>query len=196
VVSGFSGCNTYRGKYTVKGNVLTVTGIAATLMACPSPGLEIEKAFLAALGKAQRYSIVPGRLEIENATSKSLVFEAEPLPTLEGVTWNVLGFNNGRQVVVSPIGSTTLTITFDNGAISGNAGCNTFRGRYTVEDGKIAIGPVAATRKMCEKDVMEQERQFLAALEMAETWAIENGDLDLRTAAGARAIQARGASTP
>ena len=50
----------------------------------------------------------------------------------------------------------------------------------------------AAARMRCDGEgVMEQERQFLAALESATQWAIERDLLDLHRADGERALLAR-----
>jgi uncharacterized membrane protein HdeD (DUF308 family) len=53
---------------------------------------------------------------------------------------------------------TKLTMVFKDGSISGTAGCNTFQGKYTRQDNRLMIGPVAATRKFCAAEgVMDQE---------------------------------------
>jgi heat shock protein HslJ len=44
-LSGSAGCNRFAGGYAVKDGVLTAGQLAATLMACPGPGMEQERAF-------------------------------------------------------------------------------------------------------------------------------------------------------
>lgn len=44
-ISGTAGCNRFSGGYAVKDGVLTAGQLAATLMACPGPGMEQERAF-------------------------------------------------------------------------------------------------------------------------------------------------------
>jgi heat shock protein HslJ len=58
---------------------------------------------------------------------------------------------------------TSLELTAD-GQLRGNAGCNRFSGSYTLEEGRLVVGPVAATKKMCPAEVMGQEQRFLRAL--------------------------------
>ncbi|MFI5198831.1 MAG: META domain-containing protein [Candidatus Limnocylindrales bacterium] len=48
-VAGSSGCNTYDGRYTTNGNVVAITQLATTRLACPEPVMGQETAFLAAL---------------------------------------------------------------------------------------------------------------------------------------------------
>ena len=192
-VSGFSGCNRFMGSYTVDRDQLTLGQLAGTMMACPGAAMAIEGAFKGALAGTLRYAIVDDRLTLTPASGAPLVFDLEPKPVLEGVKWEVTGFNNGRQAVVSAVLGTRLTLSFKDGTLSGSSGCNTFRASYKVEESRIVVGPVAATRKMCSgKGVMEQERQFLAALETAVKWDISRGMLDMHRADGERVLTANG----
>jgi heat shock protein HslJ len=96
--------------------------------------------------------------------------------------------------VVSPLIGTTLTLSFQGGSVVGQAGCNSFRASYRREGDRLTIGPAAATRKRCNgKGVMQQEREFLAALASATTWAIDRDMLDLHRADGERVLLAHGA---
>ena len=155
--------------------------------------MAIEGAFKGALAGTLRYAIVDDRLTLTPASGAPLVFDLEPKPVLEGVKWEVTGFNNGRQAVVSAVLGTRLTLSFKDGTLSGSSGCNTFRASYKAEENRIVVGPVAATRKICSgKGVMEQERQFLAALETAVKWDISRGMLDMHRADGERVLTANG----
>ena len=51
----------------------------------------------------------------------------------------------------------------------------------------ISIGPAGATEMFCSEPegVMEQEQQYLAALETADTYKIEVLKMEMRTDAGA-----------
>jgi heat shock protein HslJ len=92
---------------------------------------------------------------------------------------------------VGPLTGTTLTVSFQEGVVVGHAGCNSFRATYTREGDRLAIGPAAVTRRVCAgKGIMEQERQFLAAIESTTTWTIERGMLDLHRADGERVLLA------
>ena len=79
----------------------------------------------------------------------TLSFTRVPPPELDGTNWTITGFNNGRQAVVSPLGDTTLTLSFRDGRVSGFAGCNGFNGAYTRDGDRLSIGPLATTRKAC-----------------------------------------------
>ncbi len=187
-VSGFSGCNRLVGSYAVEHDVVTFSQLAGTMMACPEPAMALEGAFRAALGGPLRYSVTGDRLALKPVSGEPLVFVAE-VQALDG-TWQVNGFNNGRDAVVGLSGKTPIVLSFEKGAVSGDAGCNTFRGAYVVDGKAVKIGPLAATRKACAEDVMKQEREFLAAIDSAVTWAVEGDTLDMHRADGQRALMA------
>src|SRR5438105_3558518 len=67
---------------------------------------------------------------------------------LAGTAWNVTGYNNGKQAVVSVVTGTHLTAVFDpKGHVSGSAGCNSYTGPVKLSAPSITIGPLSATRK-------------------------------------------------
>ena len=186
-VSGFSGCNRFMGNYTVDRDKLTV----GTMMACPEPAMALESAFHGALTGVLRYAISDGRLTLTPASGAPLTFQAAPAPKLEGVTWAVGSFNNGRHAVVGTLTGAKLTLSFQDGVVSGGGGCNTFRATYRREENRLTIGPVATTRMACAGEgVMQQEREFLAALETATLWTIQDGRLDVHRADGERVLTA------
>ena len=153
--------------------------------------MKVEKAVHAALAGTFRYVLADRRLTMLSGTEPILTFQEEAAPTLEGVTWKITGFNNGRQAVVSPLSGTTLSATFKGGWVEGFAGCNTFRATYNAEADRIVIGPAALTRMSCGGEgVMRQEREFLSALQSATTWGFMGKMLDMHRADGERVLTA------
>jgi putative lipoprotein len=67
--------------------------------------------------------------------------------------------------------------------VTGYSGCNQFMGSVTVSGDGLSFGPVAATRRMCQ-GVMEQENAFLLALENAHRHTISGEDLAITDANG------------
>ena len=113
---------------------------------------------------------------------------AEP-KSLTGNLWQVISYNNGKEAVVSVILGIELTALFDEqGQLSGSAGCNNYTAAYEVEGGNITIGPAATTRMMCSdpEGIMDQETEYLAALEMAASYEFEDDRLILLDAEGRR----------
>ena len=190
-LQGFGGCNQFVGSYTVSGDHMTLGPLAGTMMACAPPVMAIETTFKEAFSGTLYFRLSEGRLALASTSDAKpkLVFDAAPQPRLEGITWEVTGFNNGRHAVVSPLVGTTLTVSFQDGAIVGSAGCNRFRATYTRDGNRLTVGPATATRMMCDGEgVMEQEREFLAAIESATLWTVERDMLDLHRADGERVL--------
>jgi heat shock protein HslJ len=120
-----------------------------------------------------------------------LVYKAQT-QDLAGTSWEVISYNNGKQAVTSVLAGSSITAEFGkDGTLSGNSGCNSYNGSYTINGNQITIGPLASTRMACSapEGVMEQEAQYLAALETAATYQIEGTVLELRTQDGALAVQ-------
>ena len=188
----FAGCNRMRGSYTVEGDQVKVGALAGTMMACPEPLMAVEDAVKRALTGTLRYAVAGDRLTLTSSDGSALVFDAVPPPALAGSSWEVTGFNNGRDAVVSPLAGTTLTLSFEDATIVGHAGCNGFRASYTHDGDRLSVGAAASTRKACGGEgVMQQEREFLAAIESATKWQIERDLLDVHRADGQRVLTAK-----
>lgn len=187
MVGGSGGCNRYGAAYTIDGESLTIMPGPMTMMACPEPQMSVEQQFMAALGATTSYQIAGDQLELLDADGQPMATFAMQTPaSLTGVTWVANGYNNGRGGVVSILIDTEITAIFaEEGGLSGSAGCNNYMTSYAIDGDTITIEPAATTRKMCAEEVMQQEREYLAALLMAETFSIQGDMLELRTADGA-----------
>lgn len=191
-VEGFSGCNRFAGSYTLEADRIHFGPLAGTLMACGEPATALENAFRSVLAGAPRFALAEGRLSLTADSGTTASLREAPAPNLEGVAWEVTGYNNGREAIVSPQLGTALSLSFEDGEVTGSSGCNSFHASYTQEGNRISVGPLATTRKHCTGEgVMEQEREFLAALAAARTWSIRDELLDMHFEDGARALTAR-----
>ena len=187
-VAGSSGCNVYNGPATVAGATIKVGPLASTQMACEAPASDVEQAYLANLANAATFTATADTLKVfDGSGSTILEFKAGPANPLEG-DWIVTSYNNGAQAVVTPIPGTTLTVTFTADTASGSSGCNTFTGGYALDGDTVTVGPLAGTMKACEQPVMDQEAQFLAALQTPATVESSGGTVTLRDASGAMQV--------
>jgi heat shock protein HslJ len=184
-VSGSAGCNRYNGKYTSSGDSVTFSvNMAMTMLMCEQTIMEQETAYINTLGQVKTYSVADSQLSLKDVSGKTiLVFQAQS-QDLAGTSWEAVNFNNGKQAVVGVITGTTLSVDFGkDGTLSGNGGCNNYSGPYKVDGDKIKIGPLASTMMACSdpEGVMDQEAQYLAALQMAESYQVEGRVLELRS---------------
>ncbi|NKQ37184.1 MAG: META domain-containing protein [Chloroflexi bacterium] len=191
-LSGTAGCNTYNTSYTVDGDNISIPDlIATTMMACSEPVMEQEQDYLAALPQAATYAIQGDKLELRDANGSLLANYAAGPNNLAGTSWDVISYNNGNQAVVSVIIGSKITANFgEDGVLSGNAGCNDYTASYEINGDALTIGPAAATRKLCAEPegIMEQEAQYLAALETIATFTTDGEQLRTRTAEGSMAV--------
>lgn len=73
-----------------------------------------------------------------------------------------------------------VTADLDTGHISGNGGCNSYRGRYTVQGTKMTIGSdIASTKAQCEPGSSAVEAAYLKRLRQVKSYAIEGDTLTL-----------------
>ena len=156
------------------------------MMMCAQPVMEQEQQYLAAIQQAATYNIQGTRLELrsaDGALQASYTHQPAGASALVGPTWLMTAYNNGKQAVVSGVADTEVTAVFGaDGQLSGSAGCNRYNAPYTVDGDKITIGAPATTRMMCPQPIMDQEAQYLAAIQLAATYNVQGSRLDLRSA--------------
>lgn len=200
-LAGSAGCNNYSTSYEVDGNTISIGLVASTMMMCAEPEgiMEQESAYLAALESAATFEISGDQLEMRDAEGTRVAsYVASPPVSLEGTSWDVIAYNNGKEAVVSVIIDTEITASFgEDGTLTGSAGCNNYTASYEADGENISVGPAATTRKMCgePEGIMEQEAQYLAALESVTTYQIQGDRLEMRTTEGALAVSLQPADT-
>jgi heat shock protein HslJ len=192
-LSGSAGCNNYTTTYELSDDQMSIGPAATTRKFCGETGvMEQETAYLQALEQIASYKIEGDVLTLYDAAgTRYLIYTASKPVDLSSNTWNLIGYNNGKEAFVSVILDTTITASFGtDGKLSGLAGCNTYNADYTLDGEKISIGPAMTTRMFCAGEgVMEQEMAYLQALEKAATYKIEGEALTLFDAAGLRMAQ-------
>ena len=82
------------------------------------------------------------------------------------------------ESVAGEPGDANVTIQIGaDGAISGNASCNQYRGQNAATLPDFALGPVAATQLLCPE--MDTETAYLAALELISRAEMQDDKLIL-----------------
>jgi heat shock protein HslJ len=191
-VSGSAGCNGYSGQYTTEGENITIGGVITTLMFCGEDVSGQESQYLANLEKAAAYNVSGNLLKIYDSNQTLLLTYSVVQPlSLTGTNWQVLSYNNGRQALVSPLAGTNITAVFsEDKGLTGSTGCNNYMTSYEINDSAITISPAATTRMLCSQPegIMQQESEYLAALESAASFEISDRDLTLFDSNQTRAV--------
>ncbi len=107
-----------------------------------------------------------------------------PTAQLAGTSWALVTYGSpGAETALTPDSQITLQFG-EQGGIFGNAGCNSFGGTYQEDNGSVKFSQIIATLMACVPEgVMQQEHDFLDALNQAATFEITNGNLQIRDAA-------------
>jgi heat shock protein HslJ len=119
--------------------------------------------------------------------------EAPGANPLAGTRWSVANFNNGTGAVTGIVAGSTITMDFDAlGQVRGQAGCNTYSAYYQASGNAMSVNLPTSTSMYCEspEGVMQQEQQFLTALQSAATFQITGDQLQIRSGADALAVAA------
>jgi heat shock protein HslJ len=185
-------CNRVLGAYTLDGTNLTIQLGPSTLVAC-GPDSQ-DQAFLKGISEIGSFLFEDGKLHLVlKLDSGTMTFSGSDATALAGTAWKVTGINNGRQAVASVIAGTTVTMAFSpDGKVVGSSGCNEFAGAYETNGDLMTVGMLVSTRKACAQPdgVMQQEANFLTALQSAATFKITGDKLEIRDAGGALQVSA------
>jgi heat shock protein HslJ len=107
----------------------------------------------------------------------NVTFEEEA-PSLEGPTW----------VLDGTIPGTEITAKFDNGQVTGSAGCNGYNGPYfttpAASGGRLTISDLLPTMMVCEEAIMDQETRYLSVLMAASEYSIQDNELTIQYPGG------------
>ena len=148
-------------------------GLAAVLAALAAPMLMPVEAM------AQRRGQMPSREEMGGGITPIPIPQQEKTFPL-GASWSLVAMNG------KPVQERRATLIVDqNLRGTGFGGCNTFSASaYPLRQQSFAVGPIAVTRRSCDKGTLDFERAFLMALRSAQKWDLVSGRLVLKGGAG------------
>jgi heat shock protein HslJ len=124
----------------------------------------------------------------EEATSEATPAAEEEgtASALEGVTWQVVEYAGADRAMAAPVADATMA--FNNGQISGNAGCNGFFAGYVIDGAQLTIEQGASTMMACPEPEMAQETAIWAALGQAASYTVVDGQLTILNSDGVAVI--------
>ena len=140
------------------------------------------------LGTTTTYEM---RVQLTDGTTQTQQVTVTVIPgnPLANTSWTLSSFAPGRV----PLPNTSITLAFDGaGAVSGNSGCNSYSGAYTINGTSLSIGPLISTQMACEQDVMDQEQLYLASLQGAASFDLPGGQLVIFDAGGQEILRYNG----
>jgi heat shock protein HslJ len=193
-ISGSAGCNQYTASYETTLNGLSIGAPATTRMACGEPAgiMTQETLYLTTIQSAGSYAISGTMLTVSNNAGTAILtystvppYEMTPAP-MTGTVWYLNSFIDAQGNPWAPGAANPISLQFsDDGKVSGNAGCNSYSGTYTVAGNSITFSGFAVTLMYCgEPGVMDMESTYLAALPMMKVYGISGNELTLSDGIG------------
>lgn len=186
-ITAHAGCNHLMGDLTSLDNgVLTVAGMGMTEMGCDPARHEQDTWLADFLGSSPAWALDGDELHLSNDSAELVLLDREVADAdrpLEGTRWKVdsvitAGGPDGSVSSVPP--EADAHIVFDKGQFEGSPGCNSMWGRYTIDDGHIAITEVAVTAAGClDPGKANLEEQVSAVLSGRLAYEIVAGRLTL-----------------
>lgn len=95
---------------------------------------------------------------------------------LNGTIWTLLEISEDQPVLAD----TPITISFEDGQITGFAGCNNYSTSFTLDSDNpflMTIAPVISTQMACDEAILDQEIAYLTALNNSDMWGYDVGRL-------------------
>lgn len=130
-----------------------------------------------------------------NPSKVDLVLKRVTAPTtvanLENTTWvlQAYGLPGNLQTVLK---DSEINVFFDSnkGQVAGSAGVNRYTGGYELKDPKLTTKQLASTMMGGPQALMDQEKEYLTAIQAADSYKIEGDKLTI-TCAGKVLVFAR-----
>ena len=107
-----------------------------------------------------------------------------PIPQPEktfpkNIVWSLYSFNG------KPVSGELNFLIDDNNRGTGSSGCNTWSATMVPANGqRIGMGPIAITKKLCAKEVMQMEVGYLVGLRSGPFWDLVGPDIVIKAAQG------------
>lgn len=165
-----------------EGTIETIDGTTWTVnIEGESRTVDVSEAEIEGQPDVGLHVTIEGTEEDGNILAEKVEVEAEV--ALEDTIW-VLESYGDPENLNAVLEDTEITINFISAEVKmeGSAGCNSYFGSYEVEGNQLSIpGPIGATEMYCmePEGIMEQEQEYLAILQDAESYEIEDDQLQI-----------------
>ena len=174
-----AGCNTMSGQSSWDGNLLVVTALGSTEMACDPPLMDQDAWFADFLTSKPTVTQDGDSLTMTSNSTVIVLRDEEvvtPDASLTGTRWTLDSITSGDSVSSVPQGVTANVEFADDGSLTAALGCNRGSGNYTRSGSLLEFGPIASTQMACEPTASDVESAMLSVLQGSVNYAID-GDL-------------------
>jgi heat shock protein HslJ len=164
-IGGISACNHYGASAQIHGERLELGELVQTQMGCEPEVMAAERAYLAALARAERIRRSGSRLVISGPAAELRFAELPPVPLDElGTTMELETLVEGG-VARTPVAPARLRLA-DDGTLEGDTGCRRVSGRYVIRAGEVLVTRLSTDDPdgECPPEAEAQDRLVLAVL--------------------------------
>ncbi len=172
-LSATAGCNTMSGAYRIEIGTLRAPQLATTEMGCDQR-LMAQDQWVGALFDGASIALDGNSLTLARNGVKVTLLDrvvADPDRPLLGTRWVVDGLLSGGTAQSVPAGA-TAALTFHDGGVDIDTGCNSGGADATISDGSIAFGPITLTKRACVPAIASLEMAVLSALQGTASYGI------------------------
>lgn len=111
---------------------------------------------------------------------------------LHGTRWSLVSWSGQADSAIVK----SVTLQFEGDGISGEGPCNIYNASFTLQSGALQVGPVAATKRGCDPQRMQLERDWFDTLGKLDRLALEGSRMLLSSDDGIRLEFVRADKTP
>ena len=118
--------------------------------------------------------------------SRTAVESAQSAPELEQTPWVLASYRSESGDLEGVLPGTEVMAGFNNGQITGNAGCNNYFASYQLEETALRVSEIGMTEMYCAdpENIMAQEIAYLNALANSASYSLEAGQLFIMDSEG------------
>ncbi len=169
-----AGCNNMFGPFTVEADVLTVSQMGSTMMACDPDLMKQDQWLSAFLASGPTWTYDGGTLQLTNGTDTMQLNAAlSAAAAVPGVGWKLVGLISQSGSTVSAVDpSLSPWIEFDGSTVTLDTSCNSGSGSAEIADETITFGPIAMTMRACLPPSSDVEDAMTAVLQGVTNYAV------------------------
>jgi heat shock protein HslJ len=100
-------------------------------------------------------------------------------PALEGPLWMLVSYADEQGSTVDVLPESEVTAQFQDGNVTGTAGCNNYFAGYEVDGNQLSVTSGGMTMMACEETIMVQEWAYMENLAASSSFTITGDELQI-----------------
>jgi heat shock protein HslJ len=110
---------------------------------------------------------------------------------IEGRTWHVRAVAVAGGELKEAFLTVPMDARYEGGKVSGNAGCSTYTGSYTISGEKLTVTGIQAVKTSCDEFAANADAAYMTLLPGAATFTVEGTELSIYDQSGKEILHCR-----